>query len=80
MRFYGWAGGLKIQCVREFRQRHRRDTDSGVADAVSQHQGLGVHERAAGVDERAAKDGRSGPAIPLMDVLVSTVLTHADRL
>jgi hypothetical protein len=32
---------------------------------------------AARVDERAAKDGRSGPAIPLMCVLVSTVLTHA---
>ena len=36
--------------------------------------------RAAEVDERAADDGRSGPVIPLMIVLVSTVLTHADRL
>jgi hypothetical protein len=37
--------------------------------------------RAAKVDERTANDGgRSGPVIPLMNVLVSTVLTHADRL
>src|ERR1700757_2069293 len=67
------------ECGKTLGQRCGGDADGGVADAVQQHQGVGVDECAAGVDERAAKDGRSGPAIPLMDVLLSTMLTHADR-
>ena len=50
------------------------------SSSCCRNKGVGVDECAAGVDERAAKDGRSGPAIPLTDVLLSTMLTHADRL
>ena len=39
------------QSGKEFGQRHGGDTDGAVTDAVRQHQGVGVDERAAGVDD-----------------------------
>ena len=43
-----WLG---TQGIEEVGQRHGRDADGSVRDAVREHQGLGVHECAAGVDD-----------------------------
>ena len=42
---------LRAQRVKEFRQWHRRNTDCGVADAVRQHQSVGVHQRTTRIDD-----------------------------
>lgn len=50
------AGGVRMpwasaaQNCKELGKRHGGDTDGGVSDAVRQHQGVGVDQCAAGVD------------------------------
>ena len=49
------AHGLAAECGKKLGWRCGGDADGGGADAVRQHQGVGVDECAAGVDERAAQ-------------------------
>jgi hypothetical protein len=44
------------QTCKEFSQRHGGDTDGGNTDAVRQHQGVGMDQRAAGVDNNGPTD------------------------